>query len=118
MRVCHVRCYNTSHLEATASGFAFRTDDYSVQITHASPARFWLRIELPIGGALVVTDFSPSDVSVAQSAIALAGAFEHADCMDTSKIIFRDIAPADPTQIDARFAQIHAPPWVVPRVVV
>ncbi len=64
---------------ATAAGFGFRDDDFSVQARRDDQPLFWLRLDRDSVDIARITDLSSATVPLGDVALALAAALEIAD---------------------------------------
>lgn len=71
-------------------------DEFSVRVASTVDDRFWIRVELPPGACVVVTDAMPGSQSDETMAAGLAAALRTAGAENSTILIFRDVVPNPP----------------------
>lgn len=79
-----------SGIDPTA-GLVVSEDDYSVRVTRTDDQRFWLRLEKPSGGELVVSDCLLGDADEAVMGAACALAVRQLGLLRPERVVFRDV---------------------------
>ena len=73
---------------------SLRLDEFSAQFSCPGDPRFWIRIALPVGDELAISDFFPGDFDDYQMAAAFAQALERLGIRRLGGLSFRRLGPA------------------------
>lgn len=76
-------------------------DDFSVRFTLADDPRFWIRIELPLGDPLVISDLTLGQQAPETVGAFLAHALRQIGASRARRLVVNDVGPAEQSpQID------------------
>lgn len=81
-----------AHRDEVSAQIDVRSDDYAIKVSSPADGLFWVRIELPVGDEVVVSDFNPGKLGDEVLIAALLRAVDGV-ASGANTFVFRDVAP-------------------------